>query len=88
MVGFNTQPPEGGCQDKKNSYNAPHRFNTQPPEGGCLDNDGWISPLPAGFNTQPPEGGCLWSEVHLSKSFCFNTQRPKAAAFLALPNVV
>ena len=31
---FNTQPPEGGWQDKCEFIKCAHGFNTQPPEGG------------------------------------------------------
>ena len=33
--GFNTQPPEGGCQKLRFRAVFAKRFNTQPPEGGC-----------------------------------------------------
>ena len=32
--GFNTQPPEGGWQIRRNRATWPSGFNTQPPEGG------------------------------------------------------
>ncbi len=35
-LGFNTQPPEGGCILGFDSNVATNGFNTQPPEGGCL----------------------------------------------------
>ena len=55
-LGFNTQPPEGGCLVNTYSKKAKGSFNTQPPEGGCL---GIVDPPPDRcFNTQPPEGGC------------------------------
>ena len=34
--GFNTQPPEGGCENGAENGNSKKCFNTQPPEGGCL----------------------------------------------------
>ena len=33
--GFNTQPPEGGCNVISVSRSGMSSFNTQPPEGGC-----------------------------------------------------
>ena len=35
-VGFNTQPPEGGCGLPNIDESRKSSFNTQPPEGGCL----------------------------------------------------
>ena len=32
---FNTQPPEGGCQNDRTFAAHTIGFNTQPPEGGC-----------------------------------------------------
>ena len=34
LQGFNTQPPEGGWERRRNGFAAVGRFNTQPPEGG------------------------------------------------------
>ena len=34
-VGFNTQPPEGGCRPAQRPLLLGVCFNTQPPEGGC-----------------------------------------------------
>ena len=36
VVSFNTQPPEGGCQEREAVIEQQQRFNTQPPEGGCI----------------------------------------------------
>ena len=35
LIGFNTQPPEGGCSSQIPSNTQSGGFNTQPPEGGC-----------------------------------------------------
>ena len=35
---FNTQPPEGGCDNQAVSKSSSAGFNTQPPEGGCSPN--------------------------------------------------
>ena len=56
-VGFNTQPPEGGCLIFQSLHLNYQRFNTQPPEGGCIIKR-HIKYKVKGFNTQPPEGGC------------------------------
>ena len=57
LIGFNTQPPEGGCIRFTIRVCHNNSFNTQPPEGGCRH-----LPPQGGryrsFNTQPPEGGC------------------------------
>ena len=58
LLGFNTQPPEGGCTQTLSDIEARIGFNTQPPEGGCLFTVGKALKYEWGFNTQPPEGGC------------------------------
>ena len=35
QMGFNTQPPEGGCITSLVKSGIEFSFNTQPPEGGC-----------------------------------------------------
>jgi len=37
-IGFNTQPPEGGCALCQWDSRTQNSFNTQPPEGGCQHN--------------------------------------------------
>ena len=61
VVGFNTQPPEGGCARAAIDSIQFSSFNTQPPEGGCI-RKGFYAVVDFSFNTQPPEGGCI---VHL-----------------------
>ena len=34
LIGFNTQPPEGGWSVELSADTRETRFNTQPPEGG------------------------------------------------------
>ena len=56
LIGFNTQPPEGGWIWVVPPLPRLSGFNTQPPEGG------WVIPQVSlhtsqCFNTQPPEGG-------------------------------
>ena len=36
LIGFNTQPPEGGCNTLIQYGKITVSFNTQPPEGGCF----------------------------------------------------
>ena len=55
---FNTQPPEGGCDEVFVFGSNLAGFNTQPPEGGCLSYPKSMVKLIYRFNTQPPEGGC------------------------------
>ena len=58
-MGFNTQPPKGGCAAVSAACAVPARFNTQPPKGGCGGQNPLLAMLP-GFNTQPPKGGCQY----------------------------
>ena len=58
LIGFNTQPPEGGWPSPICDTGSHAGFNTQPPEGG------WHCGSFTGsgrrcFNTQPPEGGWI-----------------------------
>ena len=80
LVGFNTQPPEGGCNSIFFSSSAPHSFNTQPPEGGCRIHCLLMNGCRR-FNTQPPEGGCPHNVVCSCREVAVSTHsRPKAAA--------
>ena len=42
-VGFNTQPPEGGCTHSIGENQMNKSFNTQPPEGGCKSHSHFIA---------------------------------------------
>ena len=77
---FNTQPPEGGCQQRAGASVIQTSFNTQPPEGGC-DRTFRCSPEVSSFNTQPPEGGCflLFSLIYLAITVSTHSH-PKVAA--------
>ena len=81
-IGFNTQPPEGGCKVKARIFLGDYSFNTQPPEGGCTG--GKVTGRePNGFNTQPPEGGCTLRPLNAPPVQVVSTHsRPKAAATL------
>ena len=56
LLGFNTQPPEGGWQEPWLADMSGWCFNTQPPEGGWVCGTTDVAPKES-FNTQPPEGG-------------------------------
>ena len=83
MIGFNTQPPEGGWRLPLKTGFYLLSFNTQPPEGGW-----YLKPRPLlmlkGFNTQPPEGG--WPSFIIKTTFAdvSTHSRPKAAGRLPL----
>ena len=78
-LGFNTQPPEGGCCPASRNVVQPLCFNTQPPEGGC-DFQRCHSARMRSFNTQPPEGGCAKFFLLFGFEFVSTHSRPKAAA--------
>ena len=67
---FNTQPPEGGCQNDRTFAAHTIGFNTQPPEGGCKQNLKNENTFRC-FNTQPPEGGCSIEPVAKSAVAAF-----------------
>ena len=79
-IGFNTQPPEGGCKVKARIFLGDYSFNTQPPEGGCTDFQLFELLLHC-FNTQPPEGGCFAMAALSSPPTRFNTQPPEGGCF-------
>ena len=69
-LGFNTQPPEGGCTHPAAFATPGNRFNTQPPEGGCVA--GQVNTCQrVGFNTQPPEGGCEHVQCQIPVNVAF-----------------
>ena len=55
QVGFNTQPPEGGCFAKYSSLIFKLFQHTAARRR--LDSNGFKKADSDGFNTQPPEGG-------------------------------
>ena len=57
MIGFNTQPHEGGCSRHCDRHFGQNGFNTQPHEGGCFLTANFQL-FTKSFNTQPHEGGC------------------------------
>ena len=42
MLGFNTQPPEGGWLEEAVRDVTTPRFNTQPPEGGWIEGKNYV----------------------------------------------
>ena len=73
---FNTQPPEGGWQNRKITVDDINvSTHSRPKAAG--DGYYWPSKLIDGFNTQPPEGG--WHKEHNMAKFHkgFNTQPPE-----------
>ena len=82
MVGFNTQPPEGGWLIRRLMGMLRWRFNTQPPEGGWGFSGGDEAGC-NGFNTQPPEGGWFCRSSIGCFNSSFNTQPPEGGWYRA-----
>ena len=59
VVGFNTQPPEGGCAANAPGFKAGIVSTHSRPKAAAWWGGLAPAPLPTGFNTQPPEGGCM-----------------------------
>ena len=75
-LGFNTQPPEGGCAyDKLIRYCRSVSTHSRPKAAARLGGK-WYQNCNS-FNTQPPEGGCLTNGVYFQRCCCFNTQPPE-----------
>ena len=80
-MGFNSQPPEGGCFCPELSRAGLQSFNSQPPEGGCGSASSSMT-TGQSFNSQPPEGGCVTAETATPcRSSVSTHSRPKAAAY-------
>ena len=74
---FNTQPPEGGCQDMIEQKTIDVRVSTHSrPKAAAAStsSSGWASNR---FNTQPPEGGCRRCRTRSKPLWGFNTQPPE-----------
>ena len=54
-LGFNTQPPEGGCASelKNEIMQFYESFNTQPPEGGCRRAFNYTNTTPVSTHSRP-----------------------------------
>ena len=84
-LGFNTQPPEGGCTSVECSFSSICCFNTQPPEGGC---DRWQeleTRQTVSTHSRPKAAACdplrIIKEIH-----SFNTQPPEGGCFTYIIN--
>ena len=76
MIGFNTQPPEGGWKSKRpQQKNQAVSTHSRPKAAGFLRN--WDLKSQGGFNTQPPEGGWFNRFARSCGNTCFNTQPPE-----------
>ena len=78
LIGFNTQPPEGGWRLWSGFSIRCRSFNTQPPEGGWGGGNGGGGGQD-GFNTQPPEGGWKIRPIDAARVQVSTHSRPKAA---------
>ena len=79
-MGFNSQPPEGGCDLTETERRMIYRFNSQPPEGGCPPR-GSRSPSPNWFQlTAARRRLPRVDEVHPLRNQVSTHSRPKAAA--------
>ena len=85
-MGFNTQPPEGGCVSKTVA-DVVVDVSTHSRLKAAVDGLLGICPKITGFNTQPPEGG--WEEDGVSDfGFQVSTHsRLKAAGSVRAQNI-
>ena len=58
QLGFNTQPPEGGCCRRAGKSEDSGVSTHSRPKAAAIARR-HRNPMPYGFNTQPPEGGCF-----------------------------
>ena len=75
-VGFNTQPPEGGCYIERERPIAQDVSTHSRPKAAATKRSP-CAPKSTSFNTQPPEGGCLPPRLALASARRFNTQPPE-----------
>ena len=75
--GFNTQPPEGGCQRNIIRWFALILFQHTATRRWLLIAVIRKSTPDSGFNTQPPEGGCPSVLGYSRRVVSFNTQPPE-----------
>ena len=77
VVGFNTQPPEGGWIKPTGRWRRLLRFNTQPPEGGWRRANAEIkSNSKVSTHSRPKAAGVVPPRFAGDK-FRFNTQPPE-----------
>ena len=76
QCGFNTQPPEGGCNELLRLKPEAKGFNTQPPEGGCRNqpNGGLLC---AGFQHTAARRRLRLYQRFGGQDGRFNTQPPE-----------
>ena len=80
-VGFNTQPPEGGCQLFAQDKWLGKMFQHTATRRWLLMAQGILLQRLGGFNTQPPEGGCFIKGFYWHRIAKVSTHsHPKVAA--------
>jgi len=81
-MGFNTQPPEGGCKSAANQRNPMGGFNTQPPEGGCVRLIPGTVFITEVSTHSHPKVAALSNGAYSSVGKRFNTQPPEGGCSL------
>ena len=76
-IGFNTQPPEGGCRAVIDNMWDIVCFNTQPPEGGCLKLTLTTKPPNKVSTHSHPKAAAIGANFVNIFIFSFNTQPPE-----------
>ena len=76
-LGFNTQPPEGGCFTAGASAKIAFAVSTHSHPKVAASKAVLFSRCSFSFNTQPPEGGCKIGFINLTQAYSFNTQPPE-----------
>ena len=84
---FNTQPPEGGCDQSQPVWPHEHRFNTQPPEGGCKGSAYRNGVRPVSTHSRP-KAAAPADPGTLRRDTCFNTQPPEGGCVRVSGRVV
>ena len=85
MVGFNTQPPEGGCHGfSRTRLHVLVSTHSHPKVAARPYRTG--APLRPCFNTQPPEGGCYRPRTTWLYPYRFNTQPPEGGCKRLCPD--
>ena len=82
MVGFNTQPPEGGWMPTALTASNKNSFNTQPPEGGWTDIEYCrVEGTVVSTHSRPKAAGCIVRENQRAYGVSTHSH-PKAAGSL------
>ena len=74
---FNTQPPEGGCDQLQQRPRRLACFNTQPPEGGCAHFTLRLRPVVRVSTHSRPKAAAKLPSGRSPRCMCFNTQPPE-----------